>query len=156
LTQSLLALAARYGVAGPGERAPLEAELVIAAQGRFAVLSALLEDDPASALEAALPDDVRSNLPAWLSPYLEQDGQLDGSLSILHEDRADGSRYHYYLHTAGGRHSLLADGAAEPYRCDQSGSGVQFGSMWRGGGGRAQVQQLAPGPLPKTLGAASS
>ena len=157
LTQSLIGLAVRYPAAGRDQRERLETALLAAAEERFVVLSSLLDDDPKALFNSGLPAHILAKLPSSLNPYLEQDAELDGTLVILHEDRLDGGRYHYVLNTAGERYSLhfvegvpshLLTGAKIRVK------GKRLGDMLAlGGSGSGSVQQTAPAPLPKTLGA---
>ena len=155
LTQTLIGGAARYRAAQRNQRGPLEMALLAAAEERFSILSSLLDDDPKAVLDMSLPADIRANLPNSLRTYLEHDAEMDGTLSILHEDTFDGGRYHHVLNTVGGQYSLhFAEGAPSDLLTGATirVRGMRFADLLALGGGTS-VQQLAPAPLPKTLGA---
>jgi len=105
-TDALLDLAAQYEVASPGDKGRVANALLTAAARRHAELAALIEDDPAAVINAALPASIRSKMPANITPYLEQDTEADGSLQIIHEHVGDTARYRYWLDTAQGRYAL--------------------------------------------------
>lgn len=155
-TQALVDLAARFRAASPAARPGLEGELVAAAAARHAYLVSVVTDDPAGVIDASLSTAQRSRLPALLAPYLEQEAELDGTLEILHEDRLDGARFHYRLHTSRGRFTLhfaahppehLATGATVRVR------GVQLDDKLALADGATSVQQVAGGSIPASLGA---
>jgi hypothetical protein len=155
LTDALTALAARYRAATSGIRASLESQLLTAASVRQSFLASLIEDDPDAVLQVALSSSVRSRLPAILTPHLEQEIRVEGTFEILHEDRADGSRFRYFVDSPSGRFSLhfashapdhLLTGAKVRVR------GVQIDNMLALGGS-GSVEPTAPPPLPNTLGA---
>jgi hypothetical protein len=155
LTQALAGGAVRYSAARRDQRGPLETALLAAAEERFVILSSLLDEDPKAVLDLSLSAEVVSKLPSSLNSYLEQDAELNGTLAILHEDTLDGGRYHYVLYAAGARCSLhFVDGAPSHLRTDAKirVKGKRLGDMLALGGG-GSVQQTAPAPLPKTLGA---
>jgi hypothetical protein len=114
LTEALVIMTGRYQAASGAQRKLLENSLVTAAATRLQALAALMETDPGAVLDAALPAAVRSTLPSSVAPYLEQDANLEGMLEILHDDSPTGTRYQYYLHSQGRRHSLhFADSSPE-------------------------------------------
>ena len=156
LTQSFVSGAIRYRVANRDQRGPLETALLVAAQERFAVLSALMDDDPKAVFDSALPADFRAKLPSSLSAYVEQDAEVAGTLAILHEDTFDGGRYHFILYTASEQYSLHFAEGAPPHLLTGAKirvKGTRVADKLALGGGGTSVQQLAPAPLPKTLGA---
>lgn len=106
LTQTLLALQARYQSAAPADREQLEAELLSAAATRQRVLGGLVETNPAAVLRVALPAGVRSAFPPAVQVYIEEEVEIEGTLLVLHEDRDRGSRYLYFLEAGGQRFSL--------------------------------------------------
>ncbi len=106
LTQTLLAVQARYQSADPAERAQLEGELVAVAATRQQVLTGLVEADPAAVLRVAVPAGLRTAFPPTVQAYVEEQVQVEGVLEVLHEDRNTGSRYLYFLDAGGQRFSL--------------------------------------------------
>jgi hypothetical protein len=156
LTRTLQAVAAQYRRASAATRDDIETRLVAAAEARRAFLASIMDGDPGAVLQAVLSAATRSGLPSVLTPYLEQDAELQGTLEILHEDRTDGARYHYRLHSARGRLSLhfadhppehLVTGVTVRVR------GIQIDDMLAlDGGGGASVQQVAPAPALNALG----
>src|SRR5262249_49388035 len=83
-----------------------------------------------------------------------QDTELEGTLEVLHEDRSDGSRYHYILHSKSGRQSLHF---TKPPTHLLTGSkirvkGVQAGNTLALGGESTSVQQIASAPVPTIVG----
>ncbi len=106
LTQTLLALQARYQSADAAERAQLEGELLAVAATRQQVLTGLVEADPAAVLRVAVPAGLRASMPAEVQVYIEEEVSVEGVLEILHEDRYSGSRYLYFLEAGGQRFSL--------------------------------------------------
>ena len=129
-------LLARYGMAPPPagkEAAPRAAALsaLELARGRAEALVALIRDDPARALEAALPaealDELRARNPE-LAPYLEQRGEWEGAAApVVADDFERWRSWEFHLlETPQG-------GALEAY-------GVSVG---RGAGGRMRVSGIA-------------
>ena len=106
LTQTLLALQARYQSAAPAEREQMEAELLSVAASRQRVLGGLVEKNPAAVLRVALPAGLRSAFPPAVQVHIEEEMEIEGTLLVLHEDRDGGSRYLYFLEAGGERFSL--------------------------------------------------
>jgi len=155
LTQSFVSGAMRYRVANRDQRGPLETALLVAAQERFAVLSALMDDDPKAVFDSALPADFRAKLPSSLSAYVEQDAEVDGTLEILHEDAETGSRYHFFIHSTSGRQSLHFAGRTPDHLTTGARvrvKGVQVQDMLALGDTTTSMQQLAAAPSPIALG----
>ena len=82
------------------------AELVRLAAEREKALAALVESEPGAVLRLALPRDVRASLPPSVRAQVEEEVEMEGVVEVLHEDRASGSRYLYFLEAAGERYSL--------------------------------------------------
>ena len=129
-------LLARYGMAPPPagkEAAPRAAALsaLELARGRAEALVALIRDDPARALEAALPaealDELRARNPE-LAPHLERRGEWEGAAAlVVADDFERGRSWEFHLlETPQG-------GALEAY-------GVSVG---RRSGGRMRVSGIA-------------
>src|SRR5947208_11631371 len=104
LTQALVALNARSQAAAPAERARLLPELLRLAVEREKAFAALIESEPGAVLRLALPQDVRASLPPSVRAKVEDEVELEGVVEVLHEDRASGSRYLYFLEAAGERY----------------------------------------------------
>ena len=77
----------------------------LAAERQQAMLSKM-EDDPATVIAAALPDDVRSQFPAAMQGLIEQHVSVRGTIDVQIEDGRDYSRVHYGLTVAGRRLAL--------------------------------------------------
>jgi len=155
MTDVLTALAARYRAATPGIRASLESQLLTAASVRQSFLASLIEDDPDAVLQAALPALARSRLPTILTPYLEQEIQVEGSVFVVHEHRESGNRYRYFVDSVAGHRELSLRGS--PRRDLLSGARVQLKAVAIGNtlalaADGSDVQQVAPGAQPFTFG----
>ena len=156
MTDALTALAARYRAATPGIRASLESQLLAAASVRQSFLASLIEDDPDAVLQAALPASARSRLPTILTPYLEQEVRVEGSVFVVHEHRESGNRYRYFVDSGAGQRELSLRGS--PRRDLLSGARVQLKAIDIGNtlalaADGSDVQQVAPGAQPFTFGA---
>ena len=112
LTQAVVGLNARFQAAAPAEQARLLPELLRLAGEREKALAALVESEPGAVLRLALPRDVRASLPPAVRAQIEEEVELEGVVEVLHEDRASGSRYLYFLEAAGERYSLHFAGEA--------------------------------------------
>jgi hypothetical protein len=154
LTTDVVRLNNQYLVATGSQKLRLEQDLLATAATRRQVLASLIEADAGAVLALALPAAVRARFPSSASAYLEQEATLEGTLEILHEDWPVGGRYHYFLKSSRGRHSLhfaehqpdhLLTGATIRV------SGIQLGGTLALGGSTA-VQQLVPATLPNTFG----
>jgi Gametolysin peptidase M11 len=156
LTLDFVHLNAQYQLAGSRQKDRLEADLVAAAVAREQALLALIDGGPAEVLRFVLSGTIRSSLPASVRDHVEEEVDLEGVLEILHEDRHDGSRYHYGLQTASGKLSLhFAD---DPPTHLLTGArirahGVRLDGTLALGSGRKNIQTVTPAPVPNTLGA---
>ena len=106
LTASLHGLNARHRLAQPAEQAEALDQLLTVAATRHQLLAALIEDNPGEVLRVAVPAGARAALPPAVQPYIEEEVEVDGVLEVLHEDRAKGSRYLYFLKVKKERFSL--------------------------------------------------
>jgi hypothetical protein len=106
LTSNLLALSLKYQAAGPAARPGLLGELQSVATGRRERLAALIETNPAAAFRFAIPAGIRAGLPPVVQADVEEEVEIEGTLTVLHEDRDGGSRYLYCLDSGGRRYSL--------------------------------------------------
>src|SRR5262249_47356425 len=104
--QDLVALNARYHLAGPTEQAPLLNDLLTVAAERQQLLAALMEDDPGEVVRVALPPAIRASLPPVVRDYIEEHVAIEGTLSVMYEDYEQESRLLYFLETATERFSL--------------------------------------------------
>ena len=77
----------------------------LAAERQQAML-AKMEDDTATVLAAALPDDVRSQFPVAMQGLIEHHVTVRGTIDVQVEDGRDYSRVHYGLTVAGKRLGL--------------------------------------------------
>ena len=156
LTVDLGRLNVQYRLAAGSQKARLEADLIATAVAREQELLAVIDSNPGEVLRLVLPGTLRSSLPASVRAHVEEELDIEGVLEILHEDRHDGSRYHYGLQTATGKLSLhfaddppthLLTGArirAQGVRLD--------GTLALGSGGK-NVQTVTAASTPSTLGA---
>ncbi len=80
LTQSLVALGARYGAASPADQSRLLGTLVAVAAARQQVLAGLMESDPGEVLRVAVPAGLLAALPASVQAYLEEEVEVEGTL----------------------------------------------------------------------------
>ena len=94
LTLDLAALNAQYHAAAAAQRAGVAVAMTQLAQARAQALAALLDANPAEALRIALPSSIRASLPPGVQAYVEEDTDVEGTLTVLHEDRVDGGVYH--------------------------------------------------------------
>jgi hypothetical protein len=106
LTQSLVALSARYQRAAAPEQAQLRQEMVEFAEARQELLAALMEEHPGEVLRLALPPRIQARMPAAVREYLEEDVGLEGEVEVFIEDYDRTSRTRYFLKTAAERVSL--------------------------------------------------
>jgi hypothetical protein len=85
------------------------------AQERRARLARLVETDPAAVLRLALSDGDRATLSPRVRDFIEKRVELEGTLQVLIEDRADGSRRLSFLESdSGERYALYF--ASQPTR----------------------------------------
>jgi hypothetical protein len=155
LTLGLANLNAQYHLAAAGQRAGLEAQMLQLAITREQALAAMLEDDPAEFLRVALPSSIRVGLPSAVQAHTEEDTDVDGTLTVLHQDDASGGRYLYHLDTLLGRLELRF-AAEEP---DQyvtgariRAQGVRLNNVLALSSGTTSTQALSSG-LTNTFGA---
>lgn len=106
LTDDLLSLNAQHGKAANHLKPALLARLQILAAERHQQLAALIEADPGAVLNVALPSLLRQNMPARARNAIEEHVEMHGELEVLHEDRAQGSRFVYKLKAFGLDYSL--------------------------------------------------
>jgi hypothetical protein len=106
LTQSLVALSARYQRAAAPEQAQLRQEMVELAEARQQQLAALMKEYPGEVLRLALPSHVQARMPAAVRAYLEEEVELEGEVEVFIEDYDRTSRTRYFLKTAAERVSL--------------------------------------------------
>jgi len=155
MTRALVALYTRYTVASNADKPRLQRDLVATAKARYEFLAETLDEDPAAVLSAVLPAATRSHLSSALHSYLEEDARVDGTFEILHEDRNDGSRFRYYVHSPKGTLSLHFAGQSADQLLTGAkvqAHGVQIDNMLALDGS-TDVQQVVPAPVPSTFGA---
>jgi len=100
--------------AAPGARAQRLAEVLAVAKRRHDGLAVLVDTNPAEFLRVSLPVEQRSNMPAEVNAFLEQDADETGDLQVLHVDHANPADnfYLHFLNTAKGKFSLHFAGKA--------------------------------------------
>ncbi|MBI3330163.1 MAG: peptidase M11 [Nitrospinae bacterium] len=153
MTGTLMDLSVQYQLAAPAEQARLLGMLLNAATTRQQLLAALIGEDPAEVLRVALPSSIRDGLPSAVQAYVEEEEELRGVLEVLHEDRDPGSRYLYFLESAGQRFSLHfpADPPTLLTGARVRATGVRVGQALALRSGSSSVQVLAAA-LPNTFG----
>ncbi len=116
LTQALVALNARYQLAGPAERSQLLDELERVAAERQRLLASFIQDHSDEVLRLALPQELRSSLPDQVQAYLEEEQTVEGEIEVLHVDHKDPrkSHYRYFLTTTSGKRFSLHFAAYPP------------------------------------------
>jgi M6 family metalloprotease-like protein len=165
LTISLLGANARLAAATPGERGQRLAELISTARNRHDAMVALVDFDPEAALRAALPANLRTNLPGEAAPFMEQDAQEEGELVVYHVDYVNPALDHYlYILTTAQHGKLSLYFAAKP-PSQLTGAHVQVSgikidsALLAASGDNVTVTKAAnktpppPPPPPSTLGA---
>src|SRR5262249_51096166 len=124
VTHELVSLGLRYRAAArPRERVRLRHQLRSLAAARQQLLGAILETDPSTVMDVALPAGVRASLPRSVRPFVEGVADLEGELEVTVEDRPRASRIHHVLKTDTGTR-LALHFAADPPQL-QTGSRVR-------------------------------
>lgn len=159
LTLELVRLSKTHRLAAPGGDASVEADMLVTAQARERELEGLVETDPAEVLRLAVPVSLRAGLPARVKHHVEEETDVEGTIEVLHEDSAAGSRYVYTLDTALGRLGLHF--AGEGPDDVQSGTrvrvkGVRVGRTLAAGGASTGSVQTVAAIAPNTFGAQST
>lgn len=91
-TVALAKLMGNYRSANKANKKQLLNKLVEQTKARQAVLAELVKHDPAAAIRAALPKQVRAGMPAEVQALLETKQELSGKLEVVYEDYEDPSR----------------------------------------------------------------
>jgi len=110
-TTSLLQMNAAYLQTPAVQKPQLLTPFLNMAVQRQQLLSSLMQTNPADVLRIAVPNNIRSTMPASVQSYVEQTVQAQGVLEVLVEDSTSGSKMHYGLTTAAGKLSLHFAGA---------------------------------------------
>ncbi len=105
-TTSLLQMNAAYLQTPAVQKPQLLTPFLNMAVQRQQLLSSLMQTNPADVLRIAVPNNIRSTMPASVQSYVEQTVQAQGVLEVLVEDSTSGSKMHYGLTTAAGKLSL--------------------------------------------------
>jgi hypothetical protein len=131
LTQTLIGLNKAYQQATPIAREQALDELLQVAVERQARLLNLMEKSPGVVLDSAIPNQIRSAMPAEIQAFLEQHINLEGELEVLYQDYDDGThRLRHFVQTFNERISLHFK--AEPhglfFGTAVSASGVRVGN----------------------------
>ena len=106
LTGNVIDLIGQHGKAADHLKPAVLARLQNVAAQRYQQLAATIESDPGAVLQVALPGALRQNAPASMRNFIEEQVEMDGELEVLHEDRAQGSRFVYKLKAFGIDYSL--------------------------------------------------
>lgn len=102
LTNSLVALANRHSSAAPVEKATLQQQMLWLVKQRQALLRELAADSPSDISSVIVPARLRGSLPASVQSYVEQQGEIEGTLRVLYEDEEHDGRLVHVLQTAQG------------------------------------------------------
>lgn len=87
LTNELLRTAPKLEKAATSEeKAEITTKMVAIAQERKVEALKEIENDPQAFLTHALPDEVRTALPLEVQPQVEREVELQGNLTVIHED----------------------------------------------------------------------
>lgn len=105
-TVALLQMNKAYLQTPAGQKSAALTQFRTIAAQRQQLLSSLIQTNPADVLRIAVPNNIRSTMPAAVQSYVEQTVQAQGTLEVLIEDSTSGSKMHYGLTTAAGRLSL--------------------------------------------------
>jgi len=161
-TTALLQMNAAYLQTPAAQKSQLLTQFRGMAAQRQQLLISLIQTNPADVLRIAVPNNIRSTMPAAVQNYVEQTVQAQGVLEVLIEDSTTGSKMHYGLTTAAGKLSLhfadkiptsLLTGAVVKV------SGVQVGgdlALACCSSTTTNALQTAPSVLPNTFGAQST
>jgi hypothetical protein len=107
LTGNVIDLIGQHGRAAENLKPAMLARLQNIAAQRYQQLATIIENDPGAVLQVALPGALRQSAPASARNFIEEQVDMDGELEILHEDRAQGSRFVYKLKSFGIDYSLF-------------------------------------------------
>jgi NPCBM-associated, NEW3 domain of alpha-galactosidase len=105
-TTRLVEMSARYQSASEADRPFMIDDLRNVAATRRQMLEQLMESEPAEVLRVALPEGLRSSVPAEIAAGLEQQVSLEGELEVLYECGDHHSRLLYFLKSGDERISL--------------------------------------------------
>lgn len=101
-TVALAKLMGNYRSANKIKKKQLLDKLVVQVKARQTLLAELVKNDPAAAIRAALPKQMRSGMPAEIQALLEKKQELTGELEVVYEDYDDPSLNKL-------RHTLITD-----------------------------------------------
>lgn len=116
LTNTLVALAQGYVAADESARSGMLPGLIEAARQRRSLLHSMLENDPGNVFGLAFPATLRARLPAEARALIEQHRHIDGTLTVLYEDREFDGRLVHALQASGRRIPLRFTGDAPALR----------------------------------------
>jgi Gametolysin peptidase M11 len=130
-TVNLLQMHSSFQQSSREQRPQLLTQFRAMAGQRRQLLSSLIQTNPADVLRIAIPNDIRSKMPAAVQPFIEQNVSTQGTIEISVEDSTATSKLHFGLNTAAGKLSLHFAGE-EPTNLLTGSvvkvSGVQVGS----------------------------
>ena len=133
--------------------------LAAVAKERASRLAKIAQSDPAQALRLALPDSARALMAPRVRDFVEESVELEGSLEVLVEDRADGSRTLMFLQADNGERYELSF-ASQPSAAYQTGarvrvSGVKFESVIAVASGKQDLHKVSGGLSTQSVNALS-
>ena len=163
-TTALLKMSAEYLQTPAAQKAQLITQFRTMAGQRQQLLSSLIQTNPADVLRIAVPNNVRSTMPAAVQGYVEQTVQAQGTLEVVTEmqgtmQHLSGAKMHYGITTANGKFGLHF--ATEPPTHLLTGSvvrvqGVQVGTELALASGSSNTATSSvttvSSALPNTLG----
>lgn len=97
LTVQLMTLQGQYRAAGPSQRPALAGQMGAVAANRKKLLSTMMESDPGTVLQVAVPSTVLRALPPMVQSQVEQHVQLQGTLKVLYQDSPGSARLRHFL-----------------------------------------------------------
>jgi len=106
MTDTMMRLNVRRRYARGPRQITLTQQVTEIAALRRQLLAALIEDEPAAVLSAVLPARSRAGLPAAAQALVEQESEVEGVLTVMVEDRYNGSRNRYALQVGRERYTL--------------------------------------------------
>ncbi|TNE81883.1 MAG: hypothetical protein EP334_02070, partial [Gammaproteobacteria bacterium] len=135
VTQALIAQQKKFGQAQGLDKTHQLSRLIELAEQRYALLSALVESDPAQLFRVAIPEDRREGMPGEIQDLLlNKLEMIEGRLDVRFEDHENGSHelHHFFETPAGQRFEVHFTGEIPEFL---SGSSVRAKGLLLAGSG---------------------